>query len=114
MTLKRINLNYLSILLITIYAFFINWISANVGVMPVDTFGFFDSGYSILKNKLPIRDFWAFSGIVIDYLQAFFFFVFGTSWKSYIFHSSFIRLSSFCGLMCFMLATKPSIVFDRL
>ena len=102
MTLKRINLNYLSILLITIYAFFINWISANVGVMPVDTFGFFDSGYSILKNKLPIRDFWAFSGIVIDYLQAFFFFVFGTSWKSYIFHSSFINVLVSLSLYIFL------------
>ena len=61
MTLKNKNYHYLAILIIAIYAFFINWISGNVGAMPIDTFGFLDPSYSILKNKLPIRDFWAFT-----------------------------------------------------
>ena len=73
---SRINLNYLGIFLLTIYAFWINWFSANVGIMPIDTFAFFDTGFSILKNKLPIRDFWIFTGLVVDYLQALFFLIF--------------------------------------
>ena len=69
--------SYVPITLISIYAFFINWISANMGVMVIDTFSFFDSSFSIFKNKLPVRDFWAFTGIFVDYVQAFFFF---SSW----------------------------------
>lgn len=81
---------YLSIIII--YAFSINWISANIGVMPIDTFAFFDSSYLILKGKYPIKDFWVYTGLVVDYLQAFFFFVFGNNWNSYIIHSSFINV----------------------
>ena len=59
---------------LAVYAFLVNWVSGNTGVMPIDTFGFFDTGFSILKNKLPIRDFWIFTGLVVDYFQALFFF----------------------------------------
>ena len=92
MILKAINQKSFFITFLAFYAFWINWFSANTGVMPIDTFSFFDSGYSVLKNKLPIRDFWIFSGLIIDYIQALFFFIFGLSWKSYIFHSSTINV----------------------
>ena len=89
---KIISSNFYIPLLLAVYAFLINWVSGNVGVMPIDTFAFFDSGFSILKNKLPVRDFWIFTGLVVDYLQALFFLIFGPSWKSYIFHASFINI----------------------
>ena len=92
MFLKIINYKFLIPIGLVIYAFLINFFSGNIGVMPIDTFGFFDTGYSILKNKLPIRDFWIFTGLVVDYLQALFFLIFGLSWKSYIFHSSAINV----------------------
>ncbi len=92
MILQRGNLNYLLILLLIIYAFIINWISANIGVLPIDTFAFFDSGFNILNNKLPIRDFWIFTGLLVDYLQALFFLVFGSSWSSYVLHACFINI----------------------
>ena len=38
--------SYVPITLISIYAFFINWISANMGVMVIDTFSFFDSSFN--------------------------------------------------------------------
>ena len=92
MFLKIINYKFLIPIGLVIYAFLINFFTGNIGVMPIDTFGFFDTGYSILKNKLPIRDFWIFTGLVVDYLQALFFLIFGLSWKSYIFHSSAINV----------------------
>ena len=52
---QRANLNYLLILLLIIYAFLINWISANIGILPIDTFAFFDSGFNILNDKLLLR-----------------------------------------------------------
>ncbi len=35
--LEKISLNYLLVLIIAIYSFYINWTSANVGVMAIDT-----------------------------------------------------------------------------
>ena len=58
MFLKKITIHELIILLgISIYAFIINWFSGNIGIIPIDSFGFLDTGHSILNGKLPIRDF---------------------------------------------------------
>ena len=52
-----IRSNIFYIILISFYAFLVNWVSGNVGVMPIDTFSFMDTGNSILYGKYPIRDF---------------------------------------------------------
>ena len=57
---------FLTLAGISIYAFYINWISGNTGILPIDSFGFLDTGNSILHGKLPIRDFWIFTGLVVD------------------------------------------------
>ena len=64
------------ITLITFYAFIINWISGTKGVLPIDSFAFFDTGFSILEGKYPIRDFWIHTGLLVDYIQSLFFFIF--------------------------------------
>tara|TARA_B100001564_G_scaffold239957_1_gene203036 strand:+ start:380 stop:1945 length:1566 start_codon:yes stop_codon:yes gene_type:complete len=87
-------IKYLNITIIIFFSFFINWYSANLGVMPIDTFGFFDTGYNILNGQFPIRDYWAYTGITVDYLQSLFFLIFGNNWHSYIIHSSFINVTS--------------------
>ena len=92
MQIKIFFLRFYIQFVIILYSFFINWFSANIGVMPIDTFGFFDTGYSILIGKLPMRDFWSFSGIVVDYFQSIFFWLFGLNWSSYIFHASSINV----------------------
>ena len=74
---KTKNATFSIPLLLIIYSFGINWFSGNIGVLPIDTFAFFDTSFSILKNKLPIRDFWIFTGLITDYLQALFFYLFG-------------------------------------
>ena len=88
----RLNKEYSIVLLIIIYAYFINWFSGNVGVMPIDTFGFFDTGFSILKNKLPLRDFWIFTGLLVDYMESFFFMIFGKKWSTHVSHASFMNI----------------------
>ena len=77
---------------ISIYAFYINWVSGNIGIIPIDSFGFLDSSHSILNGKLPIRDFWIFTGLLVDYMGAFFLSIFGNNWNSYLFHSSFMNI----------------------
>ena len=84
--------NILYVVLISFYAFVVNWISGNVGVMPIDTFSFFDTSYSILEGKYPIRDFWIFSGLLLDYLQALFFILIGKNWTAYVIHGCFFNI----------------------
>ena len=87
---------------ISIYSYFINWQSGNIGIMPIDSFGFLDTGYSITKGHLPIRDFWIFTGLLVDYMEALFLFLFGNNWNSHLAHSSFINILGAIGLYFFL------------
>ena len=80
------------ILGIVIYAYYINWFSGNIGIIPIDSFGFLDTGYSILKGKLPIRDFWIFTGLLVDYMESFFLWLFGNNWNSHLLHAGFMNV----------------------
>ena len=84
--------NYIIYIFLAIFAFYINYFFGNIGLFPIDTFSFFDSGYLITKGYHPIKDFWVISGIFGDYIQALFFLIFGNNWNAYIFHSSFMNM----------------------
>ena len=86
------NTKFIYLILISFYSFFINFYYADFGVFPIDTFLHYDAGYRILKNELPVKDFWIVTGFLVDFLQAFFFKVFGVSWISYKIHSSIFNL----------------------
>ena len=95
MNLKKINDlitsdNFL-LLIIFLVSFQLNKNYANIGAFPIDTFFHFDSGFRVLNGEYPIKDFWVVSGIFVDYLEAFFFYLLGVSWKTHVFHSSFIN-----------------------
>ena len=84
---KQIKLIALSILLI-IFPIVFNFYVASRGVFHVDTFIHFDNAFRILEGDLPVKDYWIVHGLLIDYMQSFFFYFFGLSWFSYIRHSS--------------------------
>ena len=88
------KLNYSKIFLsfiLLILSFYINYYYANKGVYPIDSFSFFDSAFYVTEGQHPIKDFWVISGILLDYVQAIFFFIFGINWNAYIFHASFFN-----------------------
>jgi len=87
---KIINPTY--IILIGLFSFLINWKYSKYGVFPIDTFLHYDSAYRILNGEYPIKDYWVVSGIFVDFIQAFFFKIFGISWYSYILHSSLLNV----------------------
>lgn len=84
------------------YAYLVNWKSGNIGVMPIDSFGFLDTGYSIINGHLPIRDFWIFTGLIVDYMEAAFLYIFGNNWNSHLAHSSFMNIVGTVGLYFFL------------
>ena len=66
----------------------INQYYGYIGVFPLDTFLFFDSGYRTLNGFFPFKDYWAPTGPLLDIIQALFFKIFGISWFSYVLHAS--------------------------
>ena len=88
---------------VLVYAYLINWYSGNIGLIPIDSFGFLDSGYSITKGHLPIRDFWIFTGLIVDYMEAGFLYLLGNNWNSHLAHSSFMNIVA---TLCFYFFLK--------
>jgi hypothetical protein len=57
-------------------------------MMPMDNTVLFNGGYRVLKGYTPFSDYWLVTGPLLDYVNAFFFKIFGISWKTFIIHSS--------------------------
>ena len=87
--------NIIKILMFLLFltAFSVNYYYGSQGVFPIDTFAHFDTGYRVLNGATPIKDYWATTGLTIDYFQSIFFLIFGVNWTSYLIHSSLINAS---------------------
>ena len=114
MNLYSNKINYLAYLIITVFAFYINYFFSNIGVYPIDTFSFFDSGYLITKGYHPIKDFWIISGVLVDYIQALFFLIFGNNWNAYIFHSSILNTIAGTFFLFFLNNFQKNLYFNLL
>jgi hypothetical protein len=99
---EKLIIEVLILIFIAIYSYLINWHSGNIGIIPIDSFGFLDTGYSIIKGHLPIRDFWIFTGLLVDYMEAAFLYLFGNNWNSHLAHSSFMNIVATAGLYFFL------------
>ncbi len=87
---KLLNDKFL-ILLIFFVSLSINQYFGNIGVYATDSFAFFDTGFRVLNKEFPFKDYWVVSGPLIDYFQAFLFFIFGVNWQSYILQASIVN-----------------------
>ena len=76
------------IIIIFLFSISINQYYGNLGVCPIDSFWFFNSGYDTLNGYYPFKDYWTISGPFITFSQAFFFKILGVNWFSYVFHAS--------------------------
>ena len=77
----------INIFLIFLVSFSVNYYYGSIGVLPIDTFAFFDSANFINKGYLPIRDYWTSNGFLVDIFQSLFFKILEVNWYSYLFHS---------------------------
>ena len=48
--------NILNLIFLSIFSFSINFYFGNLGVFPIHTFAFLDTGYLILKDQIPIKE----------------------------------------------------------
>ena len=124
---KKINTHPLvDYVLLIFFSFSINYYYSSIGVLPQDTFAYFDTAYRILDGSVPFKDYWTVSGPFIDYFQALIFYIFGISWKTYIINGSVLntlitiiffytirnfnqdRLHSLFYALCFSILANPS------
>ena len=76
------------IIILFFFSTSINQYYGNLGVCPIDSFWFFNSGYDVLNGHYPFKDYWTIAGPFVAYIQALFFKILGVSWFSYVFHAS--------------------------
>ena len=89
--MKIKNKNSLFISLIIFLIFFsisFNQFYGYIGILPIDSFLIFNSGYDLLNGYYPFKDYWTIKEPFIDLIQAIFFKLFGVSWFSYVLHAS--------------------------
>ena len=72
------------IIVIASFSIYINQYFANRGAFPIDSFLIFDAAYNIISNNHPFKDYWSITGPFLDYIQSFFFLIFGINWFSYV------------------------------
>lgn len=85
-----INQNFL-ILILVIFSLAVNQFYGNRGAFPIESFAFFDTAYRILQGETPFKDYWAVSGVFLDYTQYVFFKIFGIHFQVYVFHASLVN-----------------------
>ncbi len=89
--MKIKNKSFLNISLLIFLIFFsitFNQYHGYIGILPIDSFLIFNSGYDLMNGYFPFKDYWTIKEPFIDLIQAFFFKVLGVSWFSYVFHAS--------------------------
>tara|TARA_B100001063_G_scaffold246332_1_gene285035 strand:+ start:189 stop:1778 length:1590 start_codon:yes stop_codon:yes gene_type:complete len=92
MNFKKSLILFTPYIFLAFFSFSINHWTGSRGLFPVDTFVHFDSAVRILKNELPIRDFWIVHGLFVDIIQAFLFKLFGVNWNTYLLHGSIFNV----------------------
>jgi hypothetical protein len=89
---KKINKNIIFILCLSLFSFLFNFYYAYQGIFPIDSFLIFDAAHNIISGNHPFKDYWLITGPFLDYIQSFFFLIFGTNWFSYVFHASLLNM----------------------
>ena len=62
------------------------------GVLPIDSFLIFNSGYFVLNGLISFQRFWTVTGPLLDYSNQYFL-IFLMFWTSYVIHSSLMNFS---------------------
>ena len=109
----REKIIYLTILFL--FSISVNQYYGNLGICPIDSFWFFNSGYDILNGYYPFKDYWTITGPFIGFTQAIIFKLLGVSWSSYVFHASIynflISIFTFHTLRKFKLNIHHSFIY---
>ena len=79
------------ILIISLFAFSINFYYGHQGLMPLDDLQNFNSGFRVLQGDFPFRDYYSVTGPFLDILQSIIYKLFGINWQSFVLHASLMN-----------------------
>jgi len=79
------------ILIISLFAFSINFYYGHQGLMPLDDLQNFNSGFRVLQGDFPFRDYYSVTGPFLDILQSIIYKIFGINWQSFVLHASLMN-----------------------
>ena len=97
---KNNIIDFFRISFLVLFSFLVCYYYGFNGIVPLDDFVNFNSGYRILKGDLPFRDYYEVTGPVLSIFQSVLFYLFGVSWKTFVLHSSLIN--SFSSLIIYL------------
>ena len=100
---KNNIIDFLRISFLVLFSFLVCYHYGFNGIVPLDDFVNFNSGYRILKGDLPFRDYYEVTGPVLSIFQSVLFYLFGVSWKTFVLHSSLINCFSSLVIYLFFL-----------
>jgi hypothetical protein len=86
--LKKNFVDYLKILFLTLFSFFICYHYGFNGIVPLDDFVSYNCGYRILSGDIPFKDYYSVTGFFLCLIQSIFYKFFGTNWSSLVLHAS--------------------------
>ena len=100
--------DYLRILFLLLFSFFICYYFGFQGIIPLDDFVNLNSGYRVYEGDLPFKDYYEVTGPALSITQSLFFDIFGLSWKSYVLHSSIINCFTSIIIYKYFLSTSKN------
>jgi hypothetical protein len=116
--MKLILKDKIFVTILILFSLIINQYYGNKGIFPVDSLAHFDTGFRILLDEHPFKNYWIVSGPMLDYMQAVFFYIFGINWQSYVLHASFINailtVATFLVVRSFNLNSYVSFIYSIL
>ena len=90
--MKSLSQKKIFITILILFSILINQYYGNRGVFPIDSFLNFDASFNIVAGNHPFKDYWLITGPFLDYIQSFFFLIFGINWTSYVLHASLLNM----------------------
>ena len=61
------------VIILAVFSILFNQYYGYVGILPIDSFLIFNSGYDLMNGYYPFKDYWTIKEPFIDLLQAIFF-----------------------------------------
>ena len=90
--MKSLSQKKIFITILILFSILVNQYYGNRGAFPIDSFFGFDAAFNIVAGNHPFRDYWLITGPFVDYIQSFFFLIFGINWTSYVLHASILNM----------------------
>ena len=104
---KKYVIDILLFFFVATFSFLINQYYGYLGIVPLDDFLNFNSGYRVLKGDIPFKDYYSITGPFLSITQSYYFKLFGVSWFSFVLNASI--LNTILSLSIFLLLKKLNI-----